>query len=138
MKKPEEIKEGLELCTREVHSAEPMCARCPYDDGTFDMVACTGHMSQDAFAYIQQLEAKVVKQSQRIDELVQELEVVRRVRDAAVDSLRGDCRHCKYITYPSCEEPCRSCIDGCSYRTNKIKWEWRGVCPENTEVQEDV
>lgn len=57
MKTPDEIKNGLKFCTREHHSAEPLCRSCPYDDGGFDMVACTGHLSQDALDYIRQLEA---------------------------------------------------------------------------------
>lgn len=56
MKTPEEIKKGLRFCSREHQSAEPLCNICPYDDGGFNMVACTGHLSQDALAYIKQLE----------------------------------------------------------------------------------
>jgi hypothetical protein len=129
MKKPDEIKKGLNVCG----TLDGDCDQCTYAKYK---VHCTDRLRQDALALIQQLEAKDVKQSQRIAELEQELATVKRERDAAVDSLRGDCRHCKYITSPSCEEPCRSCIDGSSYRTNKIKWEWRGVHPD-MEVQGD-
>lgn len=69
-----------------------------------------------------------------IEQLEKELAAVKRERDAAVNVLRGDCRQCKHFTAPSCEEPCRSCIDGGSYRMSKIKWEWRGACPDNAEV----
>lgn len=50
---PDEIKKGLDECTR-----LGGCAACPYFvDHT--MVQCTPKLAADALAYIQQLEAKV-------------------------------------------------------------------------------
>ena len=68
----------------------------------------------DALAYIEQLE--------------QRLSQVERERDAAVRdlakamSLDGveDCEFCKHSKKPYCH-PC--------------KWEWRGICPENTKEE---
>lgn len=69
--------------------------------------------------------------------LEKELEAVKRERDAAVDSLRGDCRECKFFSYPGRREPCASCPhwQGDGYM-RKSMWQWKGVCPENTEVQD--
>lgn len=55
MKKPEEIKKGLENCTR-----LGGCVSCPYFvDNT--MAQCTPVMATDALAYIRQLEAKLAE-----------------------------------------------------------------------------
>lgn len=120
MKTPEEIKKGLKFCTREHHSADPLCGSCPYDDGGFDMVACTGSLSQDALAYIRQLE--------------QELAAVKRERDAAVLDLkrhvlrsRKTCLLCANRNKPICNQ-----CEGCDV------FKWRGVCAENTEVSPDA
>lgn len=55
MKKPEEIKNGLECC---IKNSEEACYDCPYmiDCETFDNA---GNHSRDALAYINQLEARV-------------------------------------------------------------------------------
>lgn len=58
MKTPEEIKKGLELCRREESDGISICDTCPYDDGGYDMCACTGRLSQDALSIIQQLEGE--------------------------------------------------------------------------------
>lgn len=140
MKTPEEIKKGLEFCTRERHSVEPLCDSCPYDDGGFDMVKCTGHLSQDALAYIQQLEAESSRKDDTINSLTEllnaaheETAAIKRERDAAVDDLElcGLCKVCKHME-TKCND-CRRCklrIAFCD------KFEWRGVCPD-TEVQTD-
>ena len=55
MKTPEEIKKGLEECTR-----LGGCVACPYFvDHT--MAQCTPKLAADALAYIRELEAKVPK-----------------------------------------------------------------------------
>ena len=54
MKKPEEIKKGLECC------AEDGCKGCPYEDDC-RMADGFSEVANDALAYIQQLEAKVPK-----------------------------------------------------------------------------
>ena len=53
MRKPEEIKKGLECCT----SAKIRCGECPYYKEGMD---CVG-VEKDALAYIQQLEAQEPK-----------------------------------------------------------------------------
>ena len=63
-----------------------------------------------------------------IDQLESRLAQVERERDAAVNDLDkalnldevDDCHFCKHIKKPTCYE---------------CKWEWRGVCPENTKEE---
>lgn len=187
MKTPDEIKNGLKFCTREHHSAEPLCRSCPYDDGWFDMVACTGHLSQDALAYIRQLEASysqvskalcgketatleevllavsqlkqkpyvhpgcrssgktlIMQQYKRIAELEAELASVKRERDAAKSDLCNaePCFTCLHFRRnggdcgggSACREAMGECIESNREYTGNV-YEWRGVCKENTEVQ---
>lgn len=51
MKTPEEIKDGLGLCSKAQHGN--VCGKCPYQYGN---VECIVSMVKDALAYIQQLE----------------------------------------------------------------------------------
>ena len=55
MKKPEEIKKGIELCIR----MDGPCSECPYDKVSFNLQECSKALIEDAFAYIQQLESRV-------------------------------------------------------------------------------
>lgn len=54
MKKPEEIKKGLECCAR---ASEEACKHCPYCNDCDIFEAC--NLYRDALAYINQLEARV-------------------------------------------------------------------------------
>lgn len=56
MKKPDEIKKGLELCGADECHGVPRTG-CPYEDDVF----CIMHICGDALAYITQLEARVPK-----------------------------------------------------------------------------
>ena len=108
MKTPEGIKLGLQHCSV---SGIDTCVNCPYDDGHID---CAKDKNNDALAYIEQLESRLAQ--------------VERERDAAVNDLDkalnldevDDCHFCKHIKKPTCYE---------------CKWEWRGVCPENTKEE---
>lgn len=53
MKKPEEIKKGLECCAR---ASEEACKHCPYCNDCDIFEAC--NLYRDALAYINQLEAR--------------------------------------------------------------------------------
>lgn len=55
MKTPEEIKKGLELCGDEKCNCH-YCIGCPYDGTTCDI-----ELNNDALAYIQQLEQRLVE-----------------------------------------------------------------------------
>lgn len=115
MKKPEENKKGLETCIGKCIGDKP---HCPYHScGDW----CTDKMNRNALAYIRQLEA--------------ELEAVKRERDAMERDFLGFamcenniCNYCNSLT----AEMCIRCDD--RYPQG---FKWRGVCPENTEAQED-
>ena len=55
MKKPDEIKKGIELC---IHMDGP-CSECPYDKVSYNLNECSKALLEDAMAYIRQLEARV-------------------------------------------------------------------------------
>lgn len=128
MKKPEEIKKGLECC-----NSLAGCGECPYKvvdlgfDG--DVCTCDDRLERDALAYIQQLEEE---------------------KAALIEALRTadkDCEFCKHanaygqacvdndFTCGGCTvlEQCPCC--DCSSLNNH--WEWCGVRSENTEVEND-
>lgn len=77
-----------------------------------------------------------MQQAQRIAELEKDLAAVKRERDALLEYLTNSVSlHCDICKHES--------DDGaiCCQRLRDLKekcFEWRGVCPENTEVQEDV
>lgn len=62
MKRPEEIKKGLENC-----SASEACVNCPYDKRDFPY--CVQRMSKDAAERIKQLEARLVEANKTSDDL---------------------------------------------------------------------
>lgn len=135
-------------------------------------------MMSDALVYIQQLEADNASKDERIQmlevgmeqwhdvaaspgavedmarencRLTQELEAVKRERDAAVAGLKKAAalgKVCIGCTYVDCEigEMCQqndfdcwNCRPGCVCKccVNNSLWKWRGVCPENTEVKDE-
>lgn len=71
-------------------------------------------------------------------QLEADLEAVRRERDAAVAAL-GKSHPCESCTHFDCqwdEPPCSSCLHSDPVDNFTSNFEWRGVCPENTEVQD--
>lgn len=72
-------------------------------------------------------------------QLEQELAAVKRERDAAVADLDNN-NQCYICAHVDCwdEEPCFSCLHGDPVNNFTSNFVWRGVCPENTEVQEDA
>ena len=58
MKKPEEIKKGLECCISDTYGCYE---KCPYFNSLSNGVDCAVKMHADALAYINQLEARVPK-----------------------------------------------------------------------------
>ena len=120
MKKPDEIKKGLECCE---------CSSCPWHSQD------KGCLWDDYFAldYIKQLEADKA-------ELLQKIKQLERERDAAVRDL---------TLYPcfSCNNQSRTlCNDCLRNRSNALNaagkflpdnYEWRGVCEENGGAKMD-
>lgn len=84
--------------------------------------------------------------------LTQELAAEKRERDAAVAGLKKaaalgkvciGCIHVDCEIGEMCQQndfDCWNCHPGCVCKgcVNNSLWQWRGVCPENTEVQEDA
>lgn len=122
MKTPEEIKKGLERCG----VLDGDCENCPFDDGP--KLLCVDRLRKDALAYIQQLETRLAQ--------------VERERDAAVIDLSASCKFCNFAKQDLEKAPC----DKCFQRVGKYPWspmvrtrfEWRGVCEENTKVGANV
>jgi len=109
MKTPDEIKKGLD-CNNIDH-----CNECPYDG-----LDCAKHVDQDALAYIQQLEAENADLKSRLAQ-------VERERDAALhDFLCDPCEVCKHG---------ETALDDCCALYTQCKFEWRGVCSENTKEE---
>lgn len=67
-------------------------------------------------------------------QLEQELEATKRERDAAAAdaAIEQSCDTCLYGKNHPLTNPCMACG---GYHN---LWKWRGICPENTEVQKDA
>lgn len=76
---------------------------------------------------------------QVIDQVKVELAFVTLERDALFSEIKqcNDCYFCKHYGTRIDVEPCQTCILDFQQQDFKPGFEWRGVCPENTEVQED-
>lgn len=147
MKTHDEIKKGLDYCSR--HTCSENGTDCPYENGHF---ACIGTLTGDALALIQQKEQENAEQAERIRQLVadkaellEKVEQLQAERDAAVEDIKEahdsycGCVTCKnYRVNADCQEPpdtfCPNCshddcpCKGCS--SNLEKWQWRGVQKE--------
>lgn len=125
MKTPEEIKKGLDCCQTIVR-----CAVCPYHDIGDIVAECTAQLSENALAYIQQLESGNESKQKRIEELESRLAQVEKenkalLHDMAKYTMCGACKH--FANREQCPQH-----DECVY--GEIgHFEWRGVCAENTE-----
>lgn len=120
MKKPEEIKKGLDCCQTTVR-----CNICPYTDVGNIVAECSGRLAGDALEYIIQLESRLAQ--------------VERERNAAVKDLADACKYCKHISCDDEDEnsPCKDCMQrkgGVPFAPMiRTRFEWRGVCEENTK-----
>ncbi len=153
MKTPDDIKKGLNWCIR-----GGTCFGCPYESDCYDGFS-NKPLSKDALDYIQELEAGLAQWgdviespavaediarenshladtirslTKQLDAAHEETAKALRERDAAVYALESiatgresKCAHCVH----SSDRDCFVCWGE--------RWQWRGVCPENTEVQED-
>ena len=146
MKKPEDIKKGLECCVR------GNCIACPYSRN------CVAK-NADALALIQKLQAENtekaekikklekslsfawelgdglkadnIKLEQEIDALKHRTKQLEAERDAAVKDIERTCSTCKHYYYNNdegCEYDCVVGPDGC--HNGNTKWQWRGVQKE--------
>lgn len=112
-KTPEEIKKGMECC------GKGSCLGCPYRKEEH----CITKKNDDVNAYIQQLESLLTQ--------------AERERDAAVADLSNGCAYCKYAELGFKDSPCDDCLQRGGKHPwspmKRTKFEWRGVCPENTK-----
>ena len=101
---------------------------------------------KDALTYIQQLEAALDDEKNKNeilvfdnDKLMEELTQLEQEKDAAVADLSDRCQYCKNISCDDEDEnsPCKDCMQrkgGVPFAPMvRTKFEWRGVCPENTK-----
>ena len=141
MKKPDEIKKGLECCSKPIGFGTCASA-CPFDDDETDEIYnCTSVLSKDALEYIQRLEADNESKQKRIDELESSLAQVERENEALRNDLKLadtiDCTCCIHNQQiiDTCDCNCNQCKEQCVCNTcrNNDKYEWRGVCSENTK-----
>lgn len=147
MKKPDEIKKDLIDCMEEAIAVGQTCDAqdlLDFSDKAYVCMATTR-------AYIQHLEAANAEKDKRIGEL----EAVKRERDALLADLcmlaikRIPCDMCRndHRNDPICKShqgdcsecslhcPCDGCFDFWEMELTGANFQWRGVCPENTEVK---
>lgn len=153
MKTPDEIKKGLECCSK----SEP-CVDCIYDRRDFPM--CVRRMEEDALAYIRQLEAahrteycedadydckrlgdarkRIQQLENHISEFTEKVMRLEKERNALLADLRDadmlECVHCAH--YIPVGAQCKGegdCIE-CDYKNcacngcyGNSNWKWRGV-----------
>ena len=143
MKTPDEIKKGLSVCA----TLDGDCENCPYDDGK--QLTCVDRSRRDALAYIIQLEstynqvskALCGKENANLEEVLQadsqvksRLAKAEKERDAAVESIHGQCEEC--VWNQTMTGKCIGCVhDETAFMPGIDNWEWRGVCEENTHDQ---
>lgn len=91
-------------------------------------------MHGETLAYIERLESDNESKQKRIDDLESRLAQVERERDALMYdfALGFECHTCKHETTDCNDFPCNDCAEA-SMEAQCLRWEWRGVCAENTK-----
>ena len=80
------------------------------------------------------MDTEKLMMQKRIDNLCEQLELVKRQRDAAIAAL-DEIRHCdccKHYKKKGSEEPCYSCD-----MLRKTNYEWRRLCEENGGAEDE-
>lgn len=108
MKTPEEIKKGLHRC-------HTVCFEdCPYYHNGIECEECTTFLSQDALAYIKQLEERT---------------------DLMILQMRGDCGTCRFRL--SINGRCHDCMEAGDDPYHPL-WEYEGFPGEDTIHEKPV
>ena len=111
MKTPEEIKKDAETCMNHPHTYS--CNSCRlYGE-------CHGiaeHIIKELYDLVVSYESRLAQVERERDAAVRDLEEL----TTRVSSLHLDCDYCKDKEKPIC---------------NNCKWEWRGVCAENSKEE---
>lgn len=127
MRTPDEIKKGMACClTRWEGDYLASChTDCPYRS---EGIWCRNVLMADIKAWNKQLESRLAQ--------------VERERDALLHDLRRadyvDCYACKHKNSAyDCDVDCTNCLNPCTCNSchHNNKWEWRGLCEENTHDQ---
>lgn len=117
MKSPDEIKKGLDFCSRATCGEKDV--ECPYECGRS---TCITYLTRDSLALIQQLQAENAEQAARIQQLEAE-------RDALMHYLRRmGCDTCLYDDYDGSEPPCINCT------ATRDLWQFQGVQKEDSNA----
>ena len=145
MKTIHEVKKGLECCLGQYSAS---CGKCPYSNDGKDCGRNGVQIMKDALVYIQTLESNYSqvskalcgKENATLEEVLQAvsqvkaefaLAVLQRDAAAADAAIGTSCNTCLHAKNHPLTNPCMACGHYHNF------WEWRGVCPENTEVKED-
>ena len=143
MKMVDEIKKGLECCLGQYSAS---CGKCPYSNDGKDCGRNGVQIMKDALVYIQTLESiysQVKAKPKRLTQNhIEDMKIIcklERERDAAVADLdkNHQCDICAHVDCQWDEYPCSSCLHSDPVDNVSSNFAWRGVCPENTEVQDD-
>ena len=141
MKTPDKNKCGLECIRTNVERicVKPEKGQCPRCE------QIVGRNLELEAIYSQVSNALCGKENATLDEVLQvvrqvkaELEAVKRERDAAVRDIPRACEYCKhYEIIFNGATPDHDCKNPECYNISGVNtgWQWRGVCPENTEEE---
>lgn len=139
MKKPDEIKKGLESLDKMQFFMGQRAGRELWMEKSEDVQdkdladfnrdidylrkVVVSKMENTTLA---QLEAANTELLTKVKQLEAKCHQLERERDAAVDylAMTKDCKTCKHFPHAASEEPCRSC------GVRQANWEWRGVKEE--------
>lgn len=152
MKTPDEIKKGLaeaphiQYRTSTQNDSDGHSTRYAVAIDYVFRDEIVGCLQQLEASYRQISKALCGKENATLDEVLQaiaqvkaELKAVKRERDAACITIKQmaealdspACEWCKGNLFDAFDATCKEC------RMHNEGFEWRGVCPENTEVQDD-
>ena len=128
MKRPDEIKKGLECRIRSYKDiCNHQCDTCDLRIPAYSIF----ERYEDALVLIQQLEATVSEKEKVVAELSGKIGQLEAERDAAVNDLHY------LVNHPLSAGPCYACLHskdcwrgGDCDPVNDDRWQWRGICKE--------
>ena len=120
MKTPDEIKKGLEVCSKD----KCVCDECEFGGNVWKWRKLMG----DALAYIQQLETRLAQVERERDAAVAE---IKRMEGKAKELLETEIHDAilRELPYSDYMDFINQVEQICNYQ---FEDEWRGVCEENT------
>ena len=82
------------------------------------------------------MDTEKLMMQKRIDNLCEQLELVKRQRDAAIKDITRACGYCKHYVYGK-THLCRSKKPCANISGVNTAWEWRGLCAENGGAEDE-